>query len=134
MNYASRFNEQLVINKLLTDTNDRLLESLDNKSNQYEDIIKIIEEKDRMISDKENTEVLQSRIKFVLDMAKVNNVDTLILGAYGCGVFGQNPTEVAEIFKECLNTSHKNCFSKVIFAIPKGRDNNLQAFEKAFRE
>lgn len=55
MNYASRFNEQLVINKLLTDTNDRLLESLDNKSNQYEDIIKIIEEKDRMITDKENT-------------------------------------------------------------------------------
>ena len=84
------------------------------------------------VSEKENIEVLQSRIKFVLDMAKVNNVDTLILGAYGCGVFGQSPTEVAEIFRECLNTSHKNCFSKVIFAIPKGRDNNLQAFEKVF--
>ena len=50
------------------------------------------------VSEKENIEVLQSRIKFVLDMAKVNNVDTLILGAYGCGVFGQSPTEVAEIF------------------------------------
>ena len=84
------------------------------------------------VSDKENTEVLKSRIKFVLDIAKDNNINTLILGAYGCGVFGQNPTEVAEIFKECLNTCHKNCFSKVVFAIPKGRDNNLQAFEKVF--
>ena len=84
------------------------------------------------VSDKENTEVLRSRIKFVLDIAKDNDVDTLILGAYGCGVFGQNPTEVAEIFKECLNTTHKCCFSKVVFAIPKGRDNNLQAFEKVF--
>lgn len=84
------------------------------------------------VTDKENTEVLSSRIKFVLDMAKDNDVDNLILGAYGCGVFGQNPTEVAEIFKECLDTTHKNCFSKVIFAIPKGRDNNLQAFEKVF--
>ena len=84
------------------------------------------------VSDKENTEVLRSRIKFVLDIAKYNDVDTLILGAYGCGVFGQNPTEVAEIFKECLNTTRKDCFNKVVFAIPKGRDNNLQAFEKVF--
>ena len=84
------------------------------------------------VSDEENTKVLRSRIRFVLDIAKYNDVDTLILGAYGCGVFGQNPKEVAETFRECLNTSHKNCFSKVIFAIPKGRDNNLQAFEKVF--
>ena len=68
----------------------------------------------------------------MLDIAKYNDVDTLILGAYGCGVFGQNPKEVAEIFKECLNTTHKSCFNKVIFAIPDGRDNNLQAFEKVF--
>lgn len=86
------------------------------------------------VSNEENTEVLRSRIRFVLDIAKDNNIDTLILGAYGCGVFGQNPTEVAEIFKEYLNSTHKNCFSKVIFAIPSGRDRNLQAFEKVFCE
>ena len=39
-------------------------------------------------------------------MAKENQVDLLILGAYGCGVFGQNVKEVAEIFKEYLDTSH----------------------------
>lgn len=83
------------------------------------------------VSDKENTEVLQSRIKFVLDMAKDNDVDTLILGAYGCGVFGQDANEVANIFKQYLITTHK-CFERVVFAIPNGRDNNLQAFEKVF--
>ena len=84
------------------------------------------------VSDEENTKVLKSRMEFILDIAKDNCVDTLILGAYGCGVFGQDPTEVAEIFKQCLHTTHKNCFKNVIFAIPKGRDNNLQAFEKVF--
>lgn len=84
------------------------------------------------VSDEENTKVLKSRIKFVLDIAKDNNVNTLILGAYGCGVFGQNASEVASIFKEYLNTTYKSCFRKVIFAIPKGRDNNLQTFERVF--
>ncbi len=83
------------------------------------------------VSDAENTNVLSSRIKFVLDIAKDNNVETLILGAYGCGVFGQDATEVASIFKEYLNTTHK-CFDKVVFAIPKGRDGNLEAFNSVF--
>lgn len=83
------------------------------------------------VSDKENTEVLRSRIKFVLDIAKDNDVEVLILGAYGCGVFGQDPKEVASIFKEFLNTTHK-CFNKVVFAIPKGKDCNLKAFKTIF--
>lgn len=83
------------------------------------------------VSDGENTKVLKSRIKFVLDIAKDNSIETLILGAYGCGVFGQDAMEVASIFKEYLNTTHK-CFKTVIFAIPGGRDKNLDAFRKVF--
>ncbi len=37
------------------------------------------------VSVQENTYVLKSRIKFVLDIAADNQVDTLILGAFGCG-------------------------------------------------
>ena len=81
------------------------------------------------VSDEENTEVLRSRIKFVLDIAKDNDVDTLILGAYGCGVFGQEAKEVAGIFKEYLCTTHARCFEKVVFAIPSGRIGNLEAFK-----
>lgn len=83
------------------------------------------------VSNEENYDVLKSRIKFILDIAKENKVDTLILGAYGCGVFGQNPTEVATIFKEFLETEYK-CFSKVVFAILKDKTNNLESFEKVF--
>lgn len=85
------------------------------------------------VSDEENTKVLKSRIKFVLDIAKDNNVNTLILGAYGCGVFGQDSTEVASIFREYLNTTHK-CFERVVFAIPEGKDGNLEAFKRVFEE
>lgn len=79
----------------------------------------------------ENTEALRSRIRFVLDIAKENQVSTLILGAYGCGVFGQKATEVAEIFKEYLETTHK-CFEQVIFAIPEGKDHNYEAFAEVW--
>lgn len=83
------------------------------------------------VSDEENLSVLKSRIKFVLDIAKDNNVDTLILGAYGCGVFGQDPREVAMIFKGFLNSGDYG-FDKVIFAIPDDGSGNYKAFREVF--
>ena len=85
------------------------------------------------VTAEENHKVLKSRIKFVLDIAREEEVDVLILGAYGCGVFGQNATEVANIFKEFLSTTHQ-CFDKVIFAIPDGKDKNLEKFKKVFKK
>ena len=85
------------------------------------------------VSDEENYDTLKSRIQFVLDIAADNQVDTLILGAYGCGVFGQNPKEVSEIFKEYLTTSH-TCFKKVVFAIPDEKDGNYKMFLNTFNE
>lgn len=84
-----------------------------------------------------NSKVLKSRIEFVLDIAKDNNVDVLILGGFGCGVFGQDATEVATHFKELLNTKHKDVFKKVIFPFRvtslHGKDyENYNAFEKVF--
>lgn len=64
-----------------------------------------------------NSKYLDSRIKFVLSIAAEQGVDTIILGAFGCGVFSQDATEVMEIFKKYLSTEFK-CFDKVIFAIP----------------
>lgn len=89
-------------------------------------------QKYKNVSDGENTKVLKSRIKFVLDIAKDNGIETLILGAYGCGVFGQDAREVASIFKEYLSTTHK-CFKTVVFAIPSGRDRNLDTFKRVFK-
>lgn len=86
------------------------------------------------VTKRENLDALDSRIKFVLDIAEANNVDTLILGAFGCGVFGQQSTEVADIFKKYLETSH-HTFEKVIFAIPDSNSNNhLELFKFVFRK
>lgn len=85
------------------------------------------------VSDAENTKALRSRIKFVLDIAKDNNIHTLILGAYGCGVFGQDAAEVAGIFKEYLTTTHK-CFPVVVFAVPEDKNGNYKEFAKTFSD
>lgn len=85
------------------------------------------------VSDEENSKVLRDRMDFILKIAKDNLVENLILGAGGCGVFGQDPYEVAQIFKELLTTKYK-CFDKVIFAIPNKNEENYKAFEKVFKE
>ena len=82
------------------------------------------------ISENENYQALQDRITFILDGAQYHHVDTLILGAFGCGVFGEDPYEVAQLFKDGL-TSGAYGFTQVIFAIPKG-NGNLDAFQQIF--
>lgn len=78
-----------------------------------------------------NDEELLSRIKFIIDIAATNKIETLILGAFGCGVFGQNPTKVAEMMKNLLRQKYP--FKKVIFAIPKSNGNdNYDAFKEKF--
>lgn len=82
------------------------------------------------VSKVENSKALISRIRFVLDIAKDNKIETLILGAYGCGVFKQDSYEVASIFKVLLLSHYRDCFKKVIFAIPNGT--NFLNFKLAF--
>ncbi len=84
----------------------------------------------KKVTREDNTLALKSRIKMVLDIAEDNKVDTLILGAYGCGVFGQEPKEVAEIFSQCLSSVPYG-FKRVIFAIPEG-NNNFSVFKRVF--
>ena len=85
--------------------------------------------KNNDISDDQNSKVLRNRISFILKIAQEQKVNTLILGAFGCGVFGQDPEEVAQIFKDCLK-EFPALLNKVIFAIPGGM--NLKAFQKIF--
>lgn len=82
------------------------------------------------VTAEENTKALTSRINFILNMASHNHVDTLILGAYGCGVFCQDPTEVATLFKAALEKTH-HCFKTVIFAVPEDvHSHNHEIFKK----
>lgn len=84
------------------------------------------------VSVKDNIKALTERIKFVLNIAKYNNIETLILGAYGCGVSGQEPGIVSNIFKHYLETEFKNIFKNVYFSIPDVSSNNYKTFLKNF--
>lgn len=69
------------------------------------------------------------RVHAVMHIAAANEVDTLVLGAFGCGVFGNDPDKVAILFRDWLE-AHPGQFERVVFAIPGGP--NLDAFQAAF--
>ena len=61
-------------------------------------------------------------------MLQQKKVDTLILGAWGCGVFGQDPSVVASLFvKELVN--HKD-IENIIFAVIDKNSANYLAFKE----
>ena len=80
------------------------------------------------VSEEENERYLKSRILFVRNIAEIEGVKTLILGAYGCGVFGQNPETVANFFKEAFATTS---VQKIVYAVP-GNDKNYLTFKRIF--
>ena len=73
---------------------------------------------------------MEDRCNDVLQAAVSEKVDTLILGAFGCGVFGNSPKLVADCFKELLSERYAYCFRTVVFAVPD--EENGQYFRKAF--
>ena len=82
------------------------------------------------ISDEENFKALKDRIEFMFKVANYNNVDTLILGAWGTGVFGQSTYEVANAFKSVLS-KYPRAFNRVVFAIPNSNE-KIKIFNKVF--
>lgn len=79
----------------------------------------------------DNIELQQIHIKRatrILDVAVHHKVEILILGAFGCGAFGNSPDIVAEAYKSIL-AKYQKCFKKIIFAIYcKYDDLNYQVF------
>lgn len=94
-----------------------------------------IKEKD--INFDEIYDIFYRRIFSILYQFYLNGKETLILGAYGCGVFENPPQLVADAFYSLLlseEAKFKNCFNKVIFAIPDRNSINYKEFKKFFRE
>lgn len=74
--------------------------------------------------------VLYRRIKRILDIAKKEGDQVLILGAFGCGAFGNSPELVANVMKELLASYS---FETVDIAIRgRGPDRNFAVFKKVF--
>ncbi len=64
------------------------------------------------------TTMLQ-RTEKLLSVAAINDYKVLVLGAWGCGVFQNNPNDVAKYFHYHLveNPLFKGFFEKIVFAI-----------------
>jgi len=60
---------------------------------------------------------LKIRIDKVLSVAAHHGHDALVLGAWGCGVFKNDPSEVSELFQSALLGRFSGAFSKVVFAV-----------------
>lgn len=91
-----------------------------------------------------NTAVLRNlfkkRIKNIFEAAIDNNIDVLVLGAFGCGAFKNPPSVVARAFHEVIKeNSYQNAFKQIVFAIKSTTNNapweacpNLVAFQLEF--
>lgn len=77
--------------------------------------------------------VLRARALQVLRVAAHQGHRALVLGAWGCGVFRNEPHEVAEAFSLALSTL-PGAFERVVFAVwePGGDGPNLRAFREHF--
>lgn len=61
-------------------------------------------------------DLLQQRIGRVLEIARAFDYSALVLGAWGCGAFDNDPARTARDFKQALQR-HTGAFSEVVFAI-----------------
>ena len=79
-------------------------------------------------------EVFKKRMDKVLAIAAKQNIETLILGAWGCGVFRNEPKDVAQLFKEIIAEKYAGAFKKIVFAIFSNSDKKptLKIFEDTF--
>jgi uncharacterized protein (TIGR02452 family) len=62
-------------------------------------------------------EAMRERVRKVLAIAAAHGHKALVLGAWGCGVFGNDCQEIAELFHEALMQPFRGAFARIEFAI-----------------
>ena len=72
--------------------------------------------------------IMKERCERILKVAIKKNTGTLILGAFGCGAFLNDPIVVATIFKE-LMAEYRQYFDYITFPIPNENSTNFKTFK-----
>ena len=99
----------------------------ENPRNQYNS--NASEEK-LTLTDEELYNIHVKRARNILNVAIKNEDDYLILGAFGCGAFRNNPEIVAKAYKDVLQ-DYMYCFKVIDFAIIDGKySNNYEIFKR----
>jgi len=76
--------------------------------------------------------VMNMRIEKLLALSLHYQHTTLVLGAWGCGVFQNDPEEIAELFREALAGPFANQFKRVVFAVKTNKESIIEPFRKRF--
>ena len=79
-------------------------------------------------SERECDACLANRIETLLNIAALQEIETLIVGAFGCGRQGFPPAQVIEQFQSWIDT-HQGAIPKIVFAVPRV---HFEAFDAAF--
>jgi len=59
--------------------------------------------------------ILRDKIRLLYQTCIINDYNTIILGALGCGAYGCNPKHVAKVFKE-VQDEYENCGINIIYS------------------
>lgn len=65
---------------------------------------------------------MRERVNKVLAVMAGHGHDAAVLGAWGCGVFRNEPEVVADLFAKALRGTFANAFKKVVFAVLDSSD------------
>lgn len=79
--------------------------------------------------------VLLDKIRTILRIGALHGHDSLVLGAFGCGVFCTPPAQMAQLFRTVLaEAEFQNRFRRVVFAIlDTPNSNNFTPFRTIFQ-
>jgi uncharacterized protein (TIGR02452 family) len=79
-------------------------------------------------------QAMKDRMRLALAILAQERNETIILGAYGCGVFGNDPCDVANWWQELLSgEGFGSFFNRVLFVVlDKPGGENIIAFNRVF--
>jgi len=69
------------------------------------------------VGKRESTILMKGRTHRVLEIARSYGYSSLVLGAWGCGAFGNDPAEIAKCFRDALYGDFLGVFKDILFAI-----------------
>jgi len=76
------------------------------------------------------------RILKVLAVAEHHQHDSMVLGAWGCGAFGNDGNEIAGLFRKALEENFQGVFRHIVFAVTDWSDDHrfIGPFQRVFRQ
>jgi uncharacterized protein (TIGR02452 family) len=78
-------------------------------------------------------EIMEKRMRYILKLFAARGNYKIILGAFGCGVFGNDANDVADIFYKLLkNEGSERYFERIAFAVYDPNNRQYNIFKQKF--